>query len=261
MFKPHKDSEKAEGMFGTMVICLPSPHQGGDVLVSMGGKTETMSTAASSEWECSFLAWYSDVVHEVKPVQSGHRVVLTYNLIYTSSVQLPSVFKLEQDKADLQQTLEDWRAANERANDLPGYLAYPLKHQYTAANISYNHLKGEDAARALSISQIGDELGFICLLAIVDRTLTRPGDEDGDGEDMSDYEKEEVSLDQVVSLPGKKLLQHVTITADKLTAEDSWSAEPSHTDTEYTGNEGVNRTYWYKACVRTTSSHETRLLT
>lgn len=37
MFKAHQDSEKAPGMFGTLVVCLPSPHSGGDVRVKHAG--------------------------------------------------------------------------------------------------------------------------------------------------------------------------------------------------------------------------------
>ena len=34
MFKPHADSEKSPGMFGTLVISLPSAHWGGGVVVT-----------------------------------------------------------------------------------------------------------------------------------------------------------------------------------------------------------------------------------
>jgi hypothetical protein len=33
-FKPHKDSEKTPGMFGTLVICLSSAHEGGDIVLT-----------------------------------------------------------------------------------------------------------------------------------------------------------------------------------------------------------------------------------
>ncbi|KAK0716561.1 hypothetical protein B0T21DRAFT_425871 [Apiosordaria backusii] len=70
MFKPHTDTEKIPGMFGTLVIALPSPHQGGDVVVKHCGQTMTFKT---SEHPQSFVCWYSDVSHEVLPVTSGYR--------------------------------------------------------------------------------------------------------------------------------------------------------------------------------------------
>jgi hypothetical protein len=39
-FLPHKDSEKEKGMFGTLVIGLPSKHMGGELVVSFGGVEE-----------------------------------------------------------------------------------------------------------------------------------------------------------------------------------------------------------------------------
>jgi hypothetical protein len=52
MFKPHADSEKVNGMFGTLVISLPSAHFGGSVVLSHNGKQHEFQT---SYHEC--LAW------------------------------------------------------------------------------------------------------------------------------------------------------------------------------------------------------------
>jgi hypothetical protein len=68
-------------MFGTLVICLPSAHTGGEVHLLHGGKEVALSTAPDSFSGLSALAWYSDVQHETKPVASGYRLVLTYNLV------------------------------------------------------------------------------------------------------------------------------------------------------------------------------------
>ena len=92
-FKPHRDSEKADGMFATMVICISSEHEGGDVVVRLGQEAKKYSTAMHSEWKCSYLAWYADVLHEVRPVETGARVVLTYNLIYNGQEQIPNPTK------------------------------------------------------------------------------------------------------------------------------------------------------------------------
>jgi hypothetical protein len=61
-------------------VCLPHPHQGGQLRIShKGGETVwdwSNETAESIKW----AAFYSDCEHEVHEVQSGHRVTLTYNL-------------------------------------------------------------------------------------------------------------------------------------------------------------------------------------
>lgn len=50
-------SEKAVGMFATLVIALPSEHTGGDVVVSFQGKQKVLQTASSSRLDFSCLAW------------------------------------------------------------------------------------------------------------------------------------------------------------------------------------------------------------
>lgn len=54
MFKPPKDTEKTPGMFGTLVVCLPSMHEGGDLRLSHRGKDYHFSTSAKSEFGQSF---------------------------------------------------------------------------------------------------------------------------------------------------------------------------------------------------------------
>ena len=45
-------------MFGTLVIALPSEHQGGAVRAAFRGKEKVLETAPSSAFEYSYLAWY-----------------------------------------------------------------------------------------------------------------------------------------------------------------------------------------------------------
>jgi hypothetical protein len=61
-------------MFGTMVISLPSPHRGGSVIVQHRDQTTTI---ASHDGQQKHFAWYSDVQHEMLPVEIGYRLALT----------------------------------------------------------------------------------------------------------------------------------------------------------------------------------------
>ena len=47
-FLPHKDSEKEKGMFGTLIIGLPSKHTGGELVVSFGGVEEIANFSENS---------------------------------------------------------------------------------------------------------------------------------------------------------------------------------------------------------------------
>ncbi|KAL9011740.1 MAG: hypothetical protein Q9180_009164, partial [Flavoplaca navasiana] len=46
-FKAHKDTEKEPGMFATLVICLPSEYEGGEVATSHCGKTKVFDAGSS----------------------------------------------------------------------------------------------------------------------------------------------------------------------------------------------------------------------
>lgn len=54
-FKPHKDTEKEPGMFATLVICLPSEYEGGNVVTSHRGKTKVFD--ARSSFHHSYVCW------------------------------------------------------------------------------------------------------------------------------------------------------------------------------------------------------------
>lgn len=77
-------------MFGTLVIVLPSEHEGGDLILKhRQQKSVFCSSHSTNKTKISFMCWYSDVQHEVTPVTSGYRWVLTYNLAIASAQSAP----------------------------------------------------------------------------------------------------------------------------------------------------------------------------
>ena len=80
-FLPHQDSEKQPGMFASLVITLPSQHEGGQLLVSHAGETQVYNFGESASlYDIQYAAFYADCEHEVKALTSGHRLSLIYNL-------------------------------------------------------------------------------------------------------------------------------------------------------------------------------------
>ncbi|KAF2443101.1 hypothetical protein P171DRAFT_416500 [Karstenula rhodostoma CBS 690.94] len=167
-FKPHKDTEKVPGMFGTLVICLPSPHTGGEVHLQHNGQERTLTTAPGSAHNLTTLGWYSDVTHEVKPVESGFRLALTYNLVQDQTTPRQSAVALDETKARLDQSLRLW---SETLPDLP-FLLYPLSYQYTFASLSLSALKGQDAAKGQLIDQSACHNGMFWFLGQLTRQKT-----------------------------------------------------------------------------------------
>jgi 2OG-Fe(II) oxygenase superfamily len=77
-FLEHQDSEKDDAMIASLVVGLPSTFKGGALEVRHGGQT---ATYRGSKKALSFVAFYSDCRHQVRPVASGYRAALTYNLL------------------------------------------------------------------------------------------------------------------------------------------------------------------------------------
>ena len=70
-------------MFGSLVVIWPTVHEGGSLIIRAYGKERTFDSVqavkAVEQPHAAFVAFFSDVVHEVTPVLSGFRVTLTYN--------------------------------------------------------------------------------------------------------------------------------------------------------------------------------------
>ncbi len=155
-FKAHVDTPRSNTMIGSLVVILPTDHEGGSLIIRHGGKEWTFDSAqavrSKSTLCASFVAFFSDVEHEVMTVTSGYRVTLTYNLYgkdtdAVSSLQVATYDKLESDiKEALVSLLKD-------PAFLPdgGALGFGLAHKYPFNVESSNlekerYLKGIDAA-------------------------------------------------------------------------------------------------------------------
>ena len=71
-------------MFGSLVIIYPTPYQGGELVLRHKEREWTFDVNALTSLEPSpslvYVAFYSDIEHEVLKVTAGSRVTLTYNL-------------------------------------------------------------------------------------------------------------------------------------------------------------------------------------
>ena len=81
-FAPHRDTEKQEGMFATLVVSLPSYPRGRDPrrLPRRGIPEPRARRTPTRRFQVKYAAFYADCRHEVLPVRRGYRVCLVYNL-------------------------------------------------------------------------------------------------------------------------------------------------------------------------------------
>jgi len=148
-FVGHRDTEKAPGMFATLVVVLPSTFVGGDLLVRHQGREGRVALRCDEPAEAAFAAFYADCVHEVLPVTEGCRLTLAYNLLRTGKGRPPAPPDYEEQQAGTAALLQSWRDSKAQPDDdAPEKLVYPLDHAYTPAELGFAALKGADAAAA-----------------------------------------------------------------------------------------------------------------
>lgn len=69
---------------GSLVIALPSVHEGGQLTVEHAGQQQTFDWSLNKLPDEPILQWgafYSDCRHEVHEVTAGARITVTYNLM------------------------------------------------------------------------------------------------------------------------------------------------------------------------------------
>ena len=181
-FAGHQDSEKDDQMIGTMVVLLPSRSTGGDLVVAHQGESVRYKGSASS---LTFVAFYADTRHEVLPIETGHRVVLTYNLVLTGATTTPLVgdASLPPAAAELldrhfAHSPEARWSGDRQALEPPDRLIVLLDHQYTERGLRWSHLKGHDAARVAVLRQAAQRAGCEVALAQAEIQETRDCYED-----------------------------------------------------------------------------------
>jgi hypothetical protein len=167
-FKPHQDSEKKEGMLATLVIILPSNYRGGELVVDHHG--EKLDFSLSLHNRLNYIAFYADCYHEVKPVKSGYRVTLTYNLILKKSNKIN---KSESADKFLLNSVKNYFSApivKEYVHEKiePKRLVYLLDHQYTQAGLSWSILKNADKKRVDALLSVAKILDLDIYLTLAD---------------------------------------------------------------------------------------------
>ncbi len=160
-FLPHQDSEKEDGMIGTLVVTLPSQFTGGVLQVEHRGE---IATYRGSRQGLSFVAFYADCHHQIKPVKSGYRVVLTYNLTLRGDTTPLGAEGDPELVGQLARCVDRHFAGDEG----PNRLVYLLDHQYTPRGLGWSALKGADASRVASLRAAAERAGCEAVLGLAD---------------------------------------------------------------------------------------------
>jgi len=273
-FAPHRDTEKTPDMFASMVVCLPSRHEGGTLVVEHEGESVRIEFGGpDSEFRTAYAAFYADCRHEITPVRSGYRVCLIYNLALDRAGPQPSAPQKAAAVAEAQSGLRELFA--DPSLEL-NKAVIPLEHQYTEAGLHPAALKGADRPRAAVLARAAAAMDYECSLALVTHyqmgsvdlgTWTPPylrsrrsrrsyyggrdedtGPEDDAGAEMEEVFEDSITLDLWLDMNGEER-PFGTLHVDEdeiLCAGDRRSWAVRQEIHEATGNEGAELHRWYR---------------
>ena len=254
-FKPHQDTEKHEGMVGTLVLAWPSAHIGGQLVVRHRAGESTFASQQLGGSELRWCAFYADCRHEVLPVEEGWRVALTFDLVVaeeaTAGAGNPT------PDAALQRLLRE-----EFGLDGPTRLepwALLLDHEYTEHGLRWHLLKGPDRERVAALRAAAQPLGLSLHLALAELHETWSARDDGGSwgrrsRPAGNPEPDELidrslALDYWVDADGRIGPRHaLAVTEEQLHAfsdtDEAYLVDEQYEG--YMGNWGETLDYWYR---------------
>lgn len=267
-FLPHKDTEKAAGMFATLVVQLPcvGGHEGGLLRIRHGSKRFDVDFAAFSKQDAlPYTAFFADCTHELKEVTAGMRLALLYNIVRTTPGPPPRPIDNEPAQMALRAAAEAWARAGSGARLRA---AVRLEHQYTPGSLDFGSLKGRDA------TLVGALLACPLLdvrLALATRTETGEAwgskrrrrcayddddeyydDDDGEGATMASVDEKEENVEWVAPDGREDAPDFLEpLSEDDLLIGDEtlFDDDPDERQYEgYQGNYGPTLTFTYHSC-------------
>ncbi|KAL9968068.1 hypothetical protein ACROYT_G026395 [Oculina patagonica] len=149
-FLPHRDTQKDENHFGTLVLSLPVKHKGGTLFVRHMGQERSYNLGPGRVTsKCQWAAFYTDVEHEIKEITSGNRITLIYHLYSGRGCKLvtPIAADVEHPIVQSLKKLEEYLAQKHGDEKYHKYFnaGYLMEHKYTPKSLKPENLKGRDA--------------------------------------------------------------------------------------------------------------------
>ena len=269
-FLPHRDGERLDAMVATLIVALPSAHEGGALVVRHEGREHEIAfPGAAAGLELSWAAFYADCPHEVRPLRSGYRLCLVYNVTLArprrkKGLGAPSYRAVTARVAELLGAWQESDGTDKRV--------VTLEHQYTRDGLATDRLKGADRARAEVLFDAAEQAGCIAHLALL--TLWQLGDVDHDyadysyrrrrrygsrySDDHDDDPGREYEMGEIIDTSltashwsdrhgNAHQLGEIRVNDDEVVSGDALDdGEPSDEDFEdYTGNAGMTLERWY----------------
>jgi hypothetical protein len=190
-FKSHVDTPRSGDMFGSLVVCLPSPFTGGQLVTRHQQREVTFDWSNQSTSNIQWASFFSNVEHEVLPVTSGHRITLTYNLYHAEPMENKFIFHVSSNPLYLELMAA---IRNPHFMRKGGILGFYCHHRYVDVRNDLDKfahtLKGEDAIIYRIAKSLGLHIGMksVCGSRKHDHASSHESD---DPRDDPDYNLEE----------------------------------------------------------------------
>lgn len=294
-FKAHQDTEKSDRMIGTLVVVLPSRYTGGTLRIESNGKRLDFRRSTRKAPTLDVIAFYSDCHHEIRPIKSGYRIALVYELDFDPGPRSTSMAEPSPELAArvgaLTRAVETYFSTPEpvrhsRSGEVRSSekLVYLLDHQYTRRNLGWARLKQADGARALALREAARALdleAFLCLADVhetwqceptfrpywdrADRWANDDDDDDDDDYRLGDLIDSDVALMHWLDASGAPASYEGLYVSDGELCTTTANDELEPFESEYQGfmgNYGDTLDRWYHraAVVLWPRTHELRML-
>ena len=249
-FLKHKDSEKEKGMFGTLILSLPSQFSGGELVIEFEKEKTVADFSQAGLYNTGYAAFYADCDHEVKPLKSGYRVCLVYNLIQKQAGKTIELASIQTYSDRIADSIKNYEAKHPKES----YIIL-LGHQYTPENFSFDHLKLNDRLKAEVLIKAAEKLGYYNKLCLVTSYLAGTPYYGGPYGYDEDYVDEDAEMDEVYDeglyikdwAESKIPSHHMSFGEEELITSFALDEdEPIVKESSgYMGNYGPDITHWY----------------
>ncbi|KAM0139386.1 hypothetical protein ACHAP3_003155 [Botrytis cinerea] len=201
--------------FATLDIILPSARESENFILEHNGKKVQFQNNGCSEWDCSFLSWFTDVSMNSTKLSSDRRLILRYNLQHTLPGETSSAKSLEASISNLQSILEPW--IRDGMLVPKNVLGYVLSKNYQSG-ISLQNLCGKDILVVNQLKEVCTCTGsnFELYLSRIEKQASGPtassgygyygyGQSGDENHVMEEVEEESLHITKLVNLNGEAL--------------------------------------------------------
>ncbi|KAG8980954.1 hypothetical protein FRB90_007373, partial [Tulasnella sp. 427] len=153
--------------FANLLISLPCKFTGGETELTYAGVSKIVDHSSESLLNTCAMAWYNGLTPQFKPITTGHRLVLLYDLVHTAKTPCPCLPSPAKAIDRVGKVLASWKKTSSNS-DAPRKIICLLDHRYSKANLIDSGMRGRDAYLLSILKDATLKYGFKLVLAHVE---------------------------------------------------------------------------------------------